>query len=366
MNLPAILDTTSYSAPCLETGPLQAKGRHAVTAARVLGASAWATSVRARGVPLVFDGMERVFAANQDPSVALLPVLDELVNLYAWSTPDDTVGVDRALEQVARDAGEVTKVTGEHYGRLFRGFSKTSFWDEPKELLETRLARNGIDPTCWKRKRVLDAGCGGGRYTVAWRKLGARHVTGIDVSQTGLADARRRVRDARISGVDFEAHSVLEMPFADDCFDVVFSNGVLHHTTNWRAGVSELVRVLRPHALGWLYLIESPGGFFWDLIELLRVIMQRDDRESVRDALARTGVPGNRIFYMLDHVMVPINVRLTPLEIENALHSAGATEIRRLTRGADLDRVEAIHRGDPYARQKYGVGENRYVFSKES
>ena len=56
--------------------------------------------------------------------------------------------------------------------------------------------------------------------------------------------------------------------------------------------------------------------------------------------------------------------RLTPDEIEDTLREAGAAGLRRLSRGADFDRVEAIHRGDPYAVEKYGVGENRYVFSK--
>jgi hypothetical protein len=138
----------------------------------------------------------------------------------------------------------------------------------------------------------------------------------------------------------------------------------LHHTTDWREGLFELVRVLRPGGLGWLYLIENPGGYFWDIVEVLRVIMRNEDRGAARTALQSVGIPANRIFYMLDHVMVPINVRLTPDEIEDTLREAGAAGLRRLSRGADFDRVEAIHRGDPYAVEKYGVGENRYVFSK--
>ncbi len=76
------------------------------------------------------------------------------------------------------------------------------------------------------------------------------------------------------------------------------------------------------------------------------------------------GVPGNRIFFMLDHVMVPINVRLRPRQVEDALAAAGARDVRRLERGTDFDRIEAIHRGIPFAEVKFGVGENRYVFGK--
>ena len=68
---------------------------------------------------------------------------------------------------------------------------------------------------------------------------------------------------------------------------------------------------------------------------------------------------------MLDHVMVPINIRLRPEEIEYCLAKAGATGVRRLNRGTDFDRIEKIYQEEPFATVKYGVGENRYVFSKD-
>jgi hypothetical protein len=128
--------------------------------------------------------------------------------------------------------------------------------------------------------------------------------------------------------------------------------------------VDELVRVLKPGGLGWLYLIENPGGIFWDSIEILRVVMRDESHSGARIALQALGIPGNRIFYMLDHVMVPINLRLTASEIENGLASAGAVDIRRLDRGVDFDRIERIYQGEPYAAEKFGIGESRYLFSK--
>jgi len=43
-----------------------------------------------------------------------------------------------------------------------------------------------------KGKRCLDAGCGGGRYSIALASLGAKDVIGVDLSRTLIADARRR------------------------------------------------------------------------------------------------------------------------------------------------------------------------------
>ena len=363
MTTPATYSATlDYTAPCLTSGPLSGHARALVDAADALETGA-AVASKARLVNSLFDGMEAAFATDADPLPALLEVIEagtrQLDQARAAGAADGARAVRRG-----RDERDIVSITADHYGRLFREFSPPSYFDEPSSLLRARLQRNSIEPSSWSRKTVLDAGCGGGRYTVAWRMLGARRVTGVDLSESGITDARRRIAKAHVNGVQFDRGDVLALPYEANQFAVVFSNGVLHHTVDWRRGISELVRVLEPAGLGWLYVIENPGGYFWDVIEMLRLVMRNEERDAVRRALADDAVPANRIFYMLDHVMVPINIRLTPHEVEDALRQSGAIGIRRLRRGADFDRVEALHRGDPYAREKYGVGENRYVFTK--
>jgi ubiquinone/menaquinone biosynthesis C-methylase UbiE len=312
--------------------------------------------------------MEQIFSSNEEPVAAVNRALSDVAVFFAASTESGFASLGQNVNGDAdpeTELGNVANVTGQHYGRLFKNFASDSFWEEPMRLLSSRLVRNEIDLSDLDTKEVLDGGCGGGRYTVAWRKLGAKRAVGIDVSSIGIQDAQQRVAEAQISGVEFKEGSVLQLPFTNDTFDIVFSNGVLHHTVDWRLGVHELVRVLRPQGLGWLYLIEKPGGLFWDLIEVLRVIMKDEDRKVAQSAMQLLGIPANRIFYMLDHVMVPINIRLEPGEIEACLKDAGATNIRRLTRGCDFDRIEQIYQKQPYAEVKFGVGENRYVFSKD-
>ncbi|MGH9013062.1 MAG: class I SAM-dependent methyltransferase [Acidimicrobiia bacterium] len=293
----------------------------------------------------MFDGMESAFASREDRLPLVQRMLSDAANSTAAMTGSGLAALGAAVDQTPRpidavDTG-VAATTGAHYGRLFERFSSKSFWDEPRELLRTRLERNGIPLDCIRDRSVLDASCGGGRYSVAWRLLGARSVTGLDVSATGIGSARDRVLSAGIDGVSFTQGDVLDLPCEDDAFDIVFSNGVLHHTVEWQRGVQELVRVLHPGGMGWLYLIEKPGGLFWDLIEILRVIMHGESSQRVRTVLQSFGFSANRVYYMLDHVMVPINKRLTADEITDELHLAGASGIRRLERGVDFDRVEA-------------------------
>ncbi|MEQ1761681.1 MAG: methyltransferase domain-containing protein [Pyrinomonadaceae bacterium] len=311
--------------------------------------------------------MENIFDSSIEPTVAINIALSRLAEFLNAGSACSFQPLPQAMGLNGNGAkATVEEITGEHYGQLFKQFSDTSYWDEPVRLLRERLERNDIPIDSIADKTVLDVGCGGGRYSVAWRLLGAKKVVGYDVSATGIADARKRVEAAGIDNVSFQEGNVLSLPFEENSFDIVYSNGVLHHTTDWETGVSELVRVLTDDGLGFLYLIENPGGLFWDLIEILRVVLKDMDKGVARDALRMIGIPANRIFYMLDHVLVPINVRLTPKQIEDSLARFGASNIRRLQRGADFDRAEQIFQNRRFADVKYGVGENRFVFSKSN
>ena len=77
--------------------------------------------------------------------------------------------------------------------------------------------------------RLLDLGCGGGENSILFAKLGAR-VTGFDISPQSVDLATHR---AKINGVARQAQflygSAEEISFADNSFDVVRGDGVLHH-----------------------------------------------------------------------------------------------------------------------------------------
>lgn len=358
------LTETDYStAPCLESGPIAQAAQAFVEAAARLGESRSASIIRAWSVAHIFGQTEALFASGEEPISGFNRLLTGTAEIFKGLA--GTGFLPGPAGPGADTNGEsVETITGNHYGNLFKGFSQAAFWEETAKLLRIRLERNAIDLTGLEKKTLLDVGCGGGRYTAAWKSLGAGEAVGVDISAINIADAQRRVSDAGMKGVRYELGDVLQLPYPENSFDIVFSNGVLHHTRDWNKGIAELLRVLKPGGLGWLYLIENPGGLFWDSIEILRAVMRNEQHHTARTALQMVGVPGNRIFYMLDHVMVPINERLTPAQIEKSLASAGATGIRRLTRGSDFDRVEQIYLGAPYAEIKYGVGENRYVFSK--
>lgn len=323
---------------------------------------------RILAVPFLFHKTESIFKSNDEPKALFANALTKLLNSTNSSVQNTETQMlfANVFEFVSDESfdNEVKNHTGQHYGNLFKEFDHKSYFEEAKNLLETRLNRNDIVIQNKENLVLLDQGCGGGRYTAAWKLLGIKKAVGIDFSDIGLQDAKTRAEFAGIENIQFVKGSVLEMPFEDGTFDIVYSNGVLHHTEDWRKGIAEQLRVMKSGGLGWQYLIENPGGIFWDSIEILRAIMKDVNKKFAQDVLRSMGIPMNRVFYMLDHVMVPINTRITPEELTLELKKHGAVNVRRLTRGVDFDRVEAIYKQIPFAKEKFGVGENRFIFNK--
>jgi SAM-dependent methyltransferase len=87
--------------------------------------------------------------------------------------------------------------------------------------------------------RVLDAGCGTGRFTAVLERRAAR-LAGVDLDPAMLTVAGRRVR-APLLAADAD-----ELPFRDEAFDVTIAVTVCEFTASPAALVAELARVTRP------------------------------------------------------------------------------------------------------------------------
>lgn len=98
--------------------------------------------------------------------------------------------------------------------------------------------------------RVLDVGCGVGRWSRRLAKRGA-HVTGIDLSPTMIEEARRRAAEERVSArCRFETQDLSELD-AGDRFDLVLGVTVLQHILE-PAALEAAVRRMAEHL--------APGG----------------------------------------------------------------------------------------------------------
>lgn len=148
--------------------------------------------------------------------------------------------------------------------------------------LEYYLAR--LDRLMLHGRRVLDAGCGVGQWSVA---LSYRYneVDAIDVNQTRI-ETFRKVRDSLCTKDKISIHqaSVIDTPFLDESFDAIFCYGVIMFTPI-ESTLREFFRVLKPG--GRVYVCLNGDGWFQYV---------RDTREDpvvvqyMKHILARTAV----------------------------------------------------------------------------
>jgi SAM-dependent methyltransferase len=100
-------------------------------------------------------------------------------------------------------------------------------------------------------KKILDYGCGQGRYIAELRKIfPLADISGCDVSDKGMAIAGANNPGVSFIGMDSESIDCL-----DQSFDLVISIEVLEHVGDVGKAIQEIVRVLRP---GGTALITTP------------------------------------------------------------------------------------------------------------
>ena len=91
-------------------------------------------------------------------------------------------------------------------------------------------------------RRILDYGCGQGRYIdVVRERFPTAPLVGSDISRVALGNARGRHPDASFLLMDDE-----RVPESDGAFDLIVSVEVLEHVTDADAATREFGRLLAP------------------------------------------------------------------------------------------------------------------------
>ncbi|MCH8147761.1 MAG: methyltransferase domain-containing protein [Planctomycetes bacterium] len=145
-------------------------------------------------------------------------------------------GIPRMLPGV-RTEDDLRRVYADSFGYQWTHFQWERVLDESEYF-----AISDQTPDSLREKTVLDAGCGGGRVSRVLAKH-CRRLIGLDFT---IAVDRARTNTRSHSQCEFVQGDVLRPPLANEAFDYVWCHGVLHHTSDARAGVCALAGVVKP------------------------------------------------------------------------------------------------------------------------
>ena len=196
----------------------------------------------------------------------------------------------------------------------------------------TRTVRQVAHVLARPDARVLDLCCGTGDLMLALQARAKGPVHGSDFCHPMLVEARRKVDQRRVRSQLFESDA-LSLPLADRSFDLVTIAFGFRNLTNYRHGLRELLRILRPGATVAILEFSTPPN----------AVFRRVYDFYSRAILPRIGglISGSKDAYSY----LPESVRKFPgaEELADEMRAAGFSGVRfqRMTAG-----IVALHIGE--------------------
>ncbi len=157
----------------------------------------------------------------------------------------------------------MSKLFGDIFSKFYNDPSVGFHIDEAKKSLEPFLLGDDLSG-----KTFLDAGCGGGLFSVAAHRLNASAITSFDNDSKMLSFCSEiKSREG------FEAHwqilegSILDLQFVKSLgsFDYVYCWGVVHHTGDMWKAIENIISVVKSGGCIYLGVYNNASAFgFWD------------------------------------------------------------------------------------------------------
>lgn len=254
---------------------------------------------------------------------------------------------------------KIEEKTTNLYSSQWERFTKNEFKNEALQLLEKRIPKDIIEKHI-RGKNVIDLGCGSGRYSLALKLVGAKSVLGIDYSKKSFSKMQEFCKSNSFD-VSFLEGDIpnLELENLIGKYDFIFSNGVLHHTLDWKKSLSNYCKLINKS--GYLYLYAS-GGYFWKTRESARRVSKLIPRNFAQQSLDYIGIPNNRFIFM-DIFYVPIEEHLKKSEILPLLDKENLNYQQLITKN-DFDPLSEFAISLPDSEEVWGEMEHRYLITR--
>lgn len=143
-----------------------------------------------------------------------------------------------------------------------------SIWSLRQKANESIYVRL-LDEQLPKKIRILEAGCGTGQLSNILGIRKERQVFATDICLNSLRLGDNFNKKWKIEGSSFIQMNLFRPVFRKETFDLVISNGVLHHTSNPYLGFTTLAKLVKPGGYIIIGLYNRFGRKWTDLRRLL-------------------------------------------------------------------------------------------------
>lgn len=141
-------------------------------------------------------------------------------------------------------------------------------------------------------KSVIEIGFGAGYDALTIARSGANYV-GIDLTPENVVRASAHLAAYQLHPT-FLVGDAEHLDFADNSFDVAYSNGVLHHVPDTDQALREIARVLKPGGDAWVIVYHRHSVFHWVTLwayqHLLRGGFRRRSFEDLLSSIEQDGI----------------------------------------------------------------------------
>ena len=261
-------------------------------------------------------------------------------------------------KNIAKDSQTLAANTTELYISQWNKFTNKELESEALSLLGKRLPRELIEKYIIG-KSVLDFGCGSGRYSLALKAAGAKSVTALDYDIKSFMPTKyicdEKGIDINFINADIPNMNVKKLPD----FDFIFSNGVLHHTEDWRKSLMNYLSLIKD--AGYLYLYAN-GGYFWNIRKSARRVFKNIPRDIAQRSLDSIGLPNNRFIFM-DTFYVPVEENIDKKDLLEIMDNSSLKYNQIITKN-DFDPLSEFAMSLPSYEEVWGEMEHRYLLYK--
>jgi len=207
-------------------------------------------------------------------------------------------------------------------------YESNSMHDNSRRWLKERYLGSEKNTVLLKKwlpdgTKFLDVGCGAGFSALLLfeKYINQIHYLGVDISSAvDVADKRFKERNVR---GEFLQADILKLPFSGPTFDIIFSEGVLHHTDSTEKALKYLATLLIPGGRFMFYVYRKKGPIREFSDDFIRNHLSAMDDKHAWDAL----FPLTKLGKILGDLNLKVNI---PEEIPFLGIPAGPIDLQRL------------------------------------